>query len=419
MSPSDVIIIGAGLAGLCCASHLRKAGVSFRIFEASDGIGGRVRTDSEGGYLFDRGFQVFSTAYPEPARILDYPALRLQPFFPGARVWFGGRFHQLSDPFRHPVQALGGLLNPIGSTTDKLRIAVLRRRACAGSLESLFDRPDRTTLEHLREQNFSNEMVDRFFRPFLGGIFLERELVTSSRQFEFVFRMFAQGHATVPACGMGEIPRQLAADFAPDSILLNAKVVAIDRQTVRLADGETHSARAIVLAVDRASSAGLLPTIADPGSLEVQCHYFGAPQGKSSLPILHLDGTGDGPINNLAFVSDIAPEYAPPGRRLVSATVLGGGNVPISAIQTQLLSWFGPEAATWEYLKSYRIRGAQPRLVGPLGAPGSRPARIRDGLFICGDYWTNVSIHGAMLSGRFAAEAVLEQLGCKPTFRES
>ena len=99
---ADVLIIGAGLAGLCCARRLAEAGVTFQIVEASDGIGGRVRTDEVDGFLLDRGFQVLLTAYPEARRVLDYSRLDLKPFSPGALSWFAGRMNRLVDPWRTP-----------------------------------------------------------------------------------------------------------------------------------------------------------------------------------------------------------------------------------------------------------------------------------------------------------------------------
>ncbi len=83
MSRPDVLIVGAGLSGLSCALWLHEGGLSVLVLEASDGIGGGVRTDEVEGFLLDRGFQVFLMAYPEAQRVLDYGALDFKPFYPG------------------------------------------------------------------------------------------------------------------------------------------------------------------------------------------------------------------------------------------------------------------------------------------------------------------------------------------------
>jgi phytoene dehydrogenase-like protein len=201
-----VLVVGAGLAGLCCAERLADHGLAPLVLEAAEDVGGRVRTDEVEGCLLDRGFQVLLTAYPTAREVLDYQALHLQPFEPGALVRCGGRFHRVADPWRRPFAALQGVFGPIGSLSDKLRVAALRRRVLQGAVRDLFERPERTTMAALREAGFSTAMIDRFFRPFLGGVFLDTKLETSSRMFEFVFRMFASGDVAIPARGMQAIP---------------------------------------------------------------------------------------------------------------------------------------------------------------------------------------------------------------------
>ncbi|CAN5276939.1 hypothetical protein BH11PLA2_BH11PLA2_31430 [soil metagenome] len=166
MTP-EVLIVGAGLAGLCCARRLHREGYRCQILEASDGIGGRIRTDLVEGFRLDRGFQVFLTSYPEAVRGLDYETLHLKPFLPGALIRYQGRFHQLTDPWRRPFAAIPSVFSPIGSFVDKLRIARLRSRVLRGSLEERFRDPETTTLEALRDSGFSDSMINRFFRPFL------------------------------------------------------------------------------------------------------------------------------------------------------------------------------------------------------------------------------------------------------------
>ncbi len=84
-----VIVVGAGLAGLTCAKALREGGAGVTAFEASDGVGGRVRTDEKDGFLLDRGVQAYFTAYPVARRHLDHARLDLRAFDPGAIIHRG------------------------------------------------------------------------------------------------------------------------------------------------------------------------------------------------------------------------------------------------------------------------------------------------------------------------------------------
>jgi phytoene dehydrogenase-like protein len=406
---SDVIVVGGGLAGLCCARALHAAGVECLILEADDDVGGRVRTDRVEGFQLDRGFQVFLSAYPEARRVLDYDALDLRSFVPGALVRFGGRFHRVTDPWRRPLQSVRTLFSPIGSFTDKLRVARLRRRVCASSLEELESRPETTTLRSLQTAGFSEAMIERFFRVFLGGIFLEPDLATSSRMFDFVFRMFSQGSACVPAAGMGAIPAQLAAALPAETLHLQTRVDSISGNRVQLEKGETVHARAIVVATPGPEAARLLPGVEPPASCPVQCLYFASPSPPLDEPILVLDGENAGPINNLCVMSAVAPTYAPDGRALLSVSVLGSSDAANveAGVRQQLQDWFG--GVDWELLRHETIRHALPAQVPGARALPSHP-RVQSGLYLCGDHLGNASIQGDMVAGRRAAEALIEDL---------
>ena len=419
MSEPRVLVVGAGLAGLCCARRLHAEGIEARLFDAADEAGGRVRTDEVDGFLLDRGFQVLLTAYPECRRQLDYAALDLREFFPGAAVRVGSRLHTIADPWRRPLAGLLGAFAPIGSLADKLRVARLRRRLLATELDEVFARPERTTLEALAGEGFSSSMIERFFRPFLGGIFLESELATSSRMFEFVYKMFSAGATAVPAAGMQAIPRQLAAGLPDGAVRTGCRVEEIRPGQLRLASGERVAADAVVVATALPEGPALDPAAPVTRWCSTTCLYFSAPEPPVGRPILVLDGDGTGPVNNLCAPSQVAPSYAPQGRALVSATVVGGSTgaeLPDGelerAVREQLSGWFGSAAVgAWELLRVYRVRHALPRQAPPWLEPPERPARLAERLYICGDHRDNASIHGAMVSGRRAAEAVLADLG--------
>ncbi len=412
MSDPDVLIIGGGLAGLACARHLHGAGVSFELLEASDGLGGRVRTDSVEGFQLDRGFQVLLSAYPETQRQLDYDALDLHAFYDGAMVRYGGRFHEIGDPFRHPLDLLPTLVSPVGTVTDKARIGRLRLALTRTSLPELFARDETTTIEALRHRwRFSDRIIERFFRPFFGGIFLDASLKASSRMFEFVFKMFAEGRAVLPDAGMEALPRQIAASLPADSIHLNMPVTAIDKQQVLLDDGTAHTAPAIVVATEAPTARILLGDDAPSGGHSTTCLYYAASTSPLDTPKLVLNGEQYGPINTLCVPSDVAPSYAPADRALVSVTVLGNpgdaDDVVERNVRAQLVDWFGRAAAEWTHLRTYRIRYALPDQAPPFLSPPKKPIRRRTGLYVCGDHTRTASLNGAIASGRAAAQAVL------------
>jgi len=410
----DVIVIGAGLAGLCCALRLEQEGLSLVVLEASDGVGGRVRTDRLEGFLLDRGFQVLLTGYPEAQRVLDYRALNLRFFYPGALVRLRGGFERVADPWRRPLDAGKSLLSSVGTLTDKLHVSRLRSQILAGSVEDLFLGPETTALEALRNAGFSEKMIDRFFRPFLGGIFFDSELKFSSRMFEFILRMISEGDTALPAGGMGAIPEQLSSRLRPGTLQLRTKVDSVAREEVTLASGERITAGVVVIATEGAEAARLLGE-KPPVFRSITTQYFAAEKSPLSEPVLALNGEGKGPVNSLCVPSVIAPSYAPQGCALIAASIIG--NPPESdlqlerAVRLQLSSWFGEAVDDWRHLRTYRISPALPLQIPPLFNPTTTPAQIHRWLFICGEYRSASSIQWAMVSGRRAAEAVMKSIG--------
>jgi phytoene dehydrogenase-like protein len=409
----DVLIVGAGLSGLCCARGLQQQGIRCLVLESSDSVGGRIRTDPVDGFRLDRGFQVFLTSYPEAKSILDYEALDLKPFLPGALIRYRGRFYELTDPWRRPTSAIRSLFSPIGSFADKLRVAGFRSRALRGTTEDRFRDPETTSLQALQDAGFSESMIERFFRPFLGGIFLDSELRTSSRMLNFVFRMFSVGNACLPAEGMEAIPRQLAAALPRDSLRLGARVVRVGPSAVTLSNGEKLSAKSVVVAVEGRMAAELLGDTISPAGQGTTCFYFSTSRSPITQPLLVLNGDGRGPINNLCVPTVAAPSYGPGDKSLVSVTVLGTRNDPdrlLAEVRAQLSEWFGIVVQDWRHLRTYSIPYALPAQSPPALNVPERPVRWQSGIYVCGDHRDNASIQGAMVSGRRAAEAVLEDL---------
>ena len=422
----SVAVIGAGMAGLTCAKVLHEGGAGVTLFEKSDGVGGRVRTDGYQGFKLDRGFQVHLTAYPEAKRHLDHGALDLHPFEPGALVWRGGKLRRLADPWRSwnkPAALLRTAVGGVGSPLDKLKVARLRASATGGTVEHLFRLPERTTLAALRDNaELSGEIIDGFFRPFLGGIFLERELTTSNRFFYFVFRMFARGRAALPGGGIGAVPRQLADRLPYGAIRLGRTVAAVSDRSVTVAGAQPRAFDAVVVAAGAEATAAL--GVADPHPAPkswhgTTCLYFAADRAPVKDPVLVLNGEGldesqadgAGPINSLAVLSRVCPSYASGGKELVSVSVLGDGGERLEKrVRAQAAAWFGPAATRWEHLKTVAVPQALPSYEPPTTPPPDVPAKTAAGVYLCGDWRSDPSLNGAMASGRRAAEAALNDL---------
>ena len=410
----DVVVVGAGLAGLAAARTLSTAGRSVAVLEASDGVGGRVRTDVVDGFQLDRGFQILLTAYPEAERQLDLGALDLKPFTPGAMIRWNGRMHRLSDPFREPLGLLGTALTRVLPIADKLRVAKLRYEVMRGDPVDLLRSPDGSTLERLRQIGFSEVAIDRLFRPLFGGIQLDPTLSTSRRMFDIIYRCLSTGDSAVPAAGMGAIPQQLAAGLSPGVVRLNSAVAEVDAAGVTTTNGRRIEAETVIVATDGPAASKLLglPPVAEHS---VSCCWFAAPRSPVQRPILVLDGEpgGSGPALNVAMMSEAAPSYAPTGQSLIAAACPGThGDELAPKVTAQMRSWFGEQVDSWRVLRVDHIRHAQPQQ-NPTVHP-KRSVHIADGLFVAGDHRDTSSIQGALFSGRRSAEAVLARSAGRP-----
>jgi len=411
----DVAVVGAGLAGLCAAREL-DGRASVVLLEATDRPGGRVRTDLVDGFRLDRGFQVHNPAYPEARRVLDHTALDLRPFTSGALVHLDGRLHRVANPRRHPRHALATLRAPIGTRADKLRLVALTARALALPPQRLLAGAERTTYEALRARGLSEEVIDRFLRPFLAGVLLDTELRASSHLFDLLWRTFALGTQCVPAQGMGAIPAQLAAALRPGTLHLSTPVEAVRPTSVSTAAGTVH-ARAVILATDPPTAGRLLPSLPVPAINAVSTYYHAAPVSPLGEATIVLDGDRRGPVVNTVVLTEAAPTYSSDGRALVSSSVVGSEVPPEPVVRRELGRLYGVDPGSWQHLETVHVRHALPDQRPPQGR--FAPPTAVDGIYVAGDHRDTASIQGAMHSGRRVARAVAQALKLSPGERRA
>lgn len=422
-----VLIIGAGLAGLTCARLLQRGGHDVTLLEADDGVGGRVRSDRVSGYTLDRGFQVLFDAYPAVRRQLDLAALQLRAFDPGALIALDGRLAVLTDPLRDADKgaALRAALTPIVSPLDKLRTLRLSLQLRAAD-ESLDAGPDVATIDYLRAQGFGARIIDRFFRPFYGGIFLSRALGTSARNFRFYFKMLSAGNTCLPAEGMGAISDQLAAPLLRDGLIrLNTRVEALLHEGarvvgVRLAGGHELRADAVVLATPAPEAARLSGLPLPKGALQATVVYFGGSAAVYGGKKIVLNASPDALVNNAQLLSNVAPSYAPPEHHLLSAAVLGAPALSDEELFARTLAdlrriFSGSRRALralngYAPLAIYRIAYAQ--FPQPPGTRAMLPtsSTSRQGLYFAAEFTDSSSINGAIASGEACAALIARDL---------
>ena len=397
------VVVGAGLAGLSCACHLKRSDKPVLVLEASDGPGGRARTDIVYGFCLDRGFHVFQTAYPEAKELLDYEKLQLVELEPGAVIRKNKKWHRMSDPIRRPTQAFATLFNAIGNLQDRFRLLALRRKCMKGSaLNSGTE--DISTEQFLKSEcGFSNSFIDGFLRPWLAGIFFEDQLETSSNYFRFVFRNLASGPIAYPKLGIQAIADQLARSIGRNSIRYDSRVEQVSASQVTLASGEVIEAAGVCLATN-AEVAGKLMGREEKYSAgwnATCCLYFECVAPPTKEKCLMLNGDGEGPVNNAMVLTNTIPELAPRDKTLVSVSLTceianewkDDDPLALQQVRRQLGTWFEEDASDWKFLKSYVIPEALPRQL-----PGFYSRRegfeIVDEIRLCGQEVGTSSVEG-------------------------
>ena len=410
----DVVIIGAGLAGLAAARDLTASGVDVLVLEGSDAVGGRVRTDRIDGLLLDRGFQLYNPSYAEGARLLDLDALDLRPFAPGVIAATPSGPSRLGDPRRLPAWATSALAGRNGSLGSKLKFARYAATAALTPEDELFDEPDGTAIDALRRAGIDDRLLETVLRPFLSGVFLEAELTTSRRFLDLILRSFVRGTPSVPAQGMQAIPEQMLDRLPAGTVRLETPASALTATGVRTKSGVVKC-KATVVATDAMAATHLVPGLVVPPGRDATTWYFLADTPGTELTggdaALIVDGLG--PVLNTVVLTNAAPSYASDGRTLIAASALGlqDSAEAVTRAKAHLARLYGTDTAGWEHIATYAIPYALPAMLPPLAQQPD--VEMSGGIFLAGDHRASASIQGALLSGRRAAEAVASHLGLR------
>jgi phytoene dehydrogenase-like protein len=411
----DVLVVGAGLTGLNAARTVTRSGRSVVVCEASDGVGGRVRTDVVDGFLVDRGFQILNTSYPALQAAVDLEALDLRPFVPGAAVRTeDGRLHRVADPRRRPTWAPRTALTGLLGVKDKAALVAYTLRSLLVPPSRQARAPERSAAEDLARFGISGAATERFLRPFLSGVTGDPDLATSSRVVSLLWRTFALGDLTLPSRGIGTVPGHLAARLPAGTVHLTTRVTGLAPSgagvDVRTDRGPVRAGAVIVAAEGTDAAALLEGRVEAPHPFALTTHYHVTDTPPTRQGLLHLDGTG-GPVVNTVVLTAAAPSYSPDHRHLVASTVLGAEPLPEPRLRGELERIWGQGTASWEHLSTVSIPHALPATLPPTPPRLRRPVDLGDGLFLAGDHRDSPSVQGALVSGRRTAQEALARLG--------
>jgi len=400
---AEVVVVGAGLAGMSAATRLAAAGCDVHVLEAASYAGGRLASERIDGFVVDRGFQVLNTGYPRVAD-LDVDALRPGWFERGAIIRVDGKVHRVVDPRSRPSSAPGTLVAPLGSLREKAALAAFSLRAAYTPVGRLLRRDEGSAEEALRAAGVGDPALERFLRPFLAGVLLEDRLATSSRYLDLLWRCFVRGSFALPADGMQAIGAQLATRVGAGRVHLGTPVRSVGTGTV-VTDTGTCRADAVVVATDPETAAHLLPGIEASAPRRVTTHLHVLPQSPWASPLIVLGQPGDR-LTNTVVLTDAQPLYSPDRRALVASSSLAP--TAEHEVREEIARAHDVPAAELEHLTTVTVTGAQPAALPPLHL--RRPVDLGGGLYVCGDHRDTPSIQGAMASGARTARAVLRAL---------
>ncbi|MEZ7917450.1 MAG: FAD-dependent oxidoreductase [Patiriisocius sp.] len=405
-SPS-IHIIGGGISGLIAARVLEEHGLSATIIEATDRLGGRVKTDVVDGYNLDHGFQVLLTAYPAAKKYLDFDALELQKFLPGSAIFKNGKQKIIGDPLRNLSLLLPTLFSGIGTVNDKLKILALNRRLKKKSIQNIFAEKEQTTRVYLENIGFSEAIITNFFTPFFSGIFLENKLETSSRMFEFVYKMFGEGNAALPKDGIQAIPKQLFEKLKSTTIIFNTKVKSVENGSIKLESGEAIKSNFTIIATQ---ASGLVSNLKNQATLWKSCDtlYFEIAKREIKKPLIGLIAAPNTLINNIFYHTSLQTS-ATATKELLSVTVIDKQNLTnkqlVTEVQKELKELCNIDSCT--FIKQYNIPMALPNLQDIQYEMLPSETRLTETIFLAGDTQLNGSLNAAMIAGERAALEVI------------
>ncbi|MGB5981670.1 MAG: NAD(P)/FAD-dependent oxidoreductase [Nonlabens sp.] len=402
-----VHIIGAGVSGLAAAITLNRAGYKPIVLESDRQVGGRVQTDHSNHVIMDLGFQVMLDAYPAVQEFLDLKALNLVKFSPGSLVFKNGHKDTIGDPTRDKSFLFSTMFASVGSVKDKWKVFSLSRKLKQKSLQEIFETPETTTLQYLKDYGFSEKMIVSFFKPFYTGIFLETELETSSRMFEFVFKMFSEGSATLPKGGIQEIPKQMASRLDKDQLRLNTPVEKVVGNQIILKDGSVLESDYTIIATPAGNLIDNLPKD-DMLWKKTTNLYFETDHQGFDRPIIGLIATEGKLANNFHFLQDIYEGH----RNVLSVSVVADHQLNDKRLEDKVREELKDEAGikVVELIKLFHIEKALPVLESVNYSMPPTETQLTEYVFLAGDQLSNGSLNAAMLNGKAAANAVIAKL---------
>lgn len=433
---ADVVIVGAGVAGLSAAHRLNSAGVTTAVLEAAPYVGGRMTTEKVDGFRLDRVGQLLSTSYPELRLTPGLDALALRPFAPGVLVHADGRTHRAGEPAsaggargaldaarafvsspRRPRQAaqaaaapVSRAFPPLGGALDQARLAAALGRIATVPVERLLARPERPAGRALAARGMPARTVEGFLRPLLAALLCDPDLTTSSRCADLALRAFASGRLCLPEGGADMLPELLAGALPPGTVRTGVRVTSVSTTSVTTAEHGELRCRAILVATDARTAAELLPGLRVPPFHPVTVVHHTADEAPSREAALLLDADRRGPVAHTAVISQVDPSRAPAGRTLISSTILGAPPADADrTVRAHLATLYGTSTHRWELLAVHHTPEAVPAMPAPHDL--RRPVRLLAGLYVCGDHRDTSTVQGALHSGRRAATALLTDLG--------